>query len=93
MKLFLDVRRFIGRLWPCSGCLLLLSFACFSRSRWAVTLLLTAGGSIPAMRHKFSTLVGCRHPVMARQASLSTGSTLCVCADLSHTGHAYSAVE
>ena len=30
MKLFLDLRRFIGRLWPCSGCLL--SFTCFSRS-------------------------------------------------------------
>ena len=59
---------------------------------WAVTLLLTAGGAIPA-RYKFLTLVGCRHPVMARQASFSTGSTLCACADLSHTGHAYSAVE
>ena len=91
MKLFQDLRRFLGRLWPCSGCLL--SFTCFSRSRWAVTLLLTAGGAIPARRYKFSTLVGCRHPVMARQASFSTGSTLCACADLSHTGHAYSAVE
>ena len=91
MKLFLDLRRFLGRLWPCSGCLL--SFTCFSRSRWAVTLLLAAGGAIPARRYKFSTLVGCRHPVMARQASFSTGSTLCACADLSHTGHAYFAVE
>ena len=27
MKLFLDLRRFLGRLWPCSGCLL--SFTCF----------------------------------------------------------------
>ena len=85
MKLFLDLRRFLGRLWPCSGCLL--SFTCFSRFRWAVTLLLTAGGAIPARRYKFSTLVGCRHPV------ISTGSTLCACADLSHTGHAYSAME
>ena len=34
MKLFLDLRRFLGRLWPCSGCLL--SFTCFSRSRWAI---------------------------------------------------------
>ena len=75
IKLFLDLRRFLGRLWPCSGCLL--SFTCFSRSRWAVTLLLTAGGAIPARRYKFLTLVGCRHPVMARQASFSTGSTLC----------------
>ena len=91
MKLFLDLRRFLGILWPCSGCLL--SFTCFSRSRWAVTLLLIAGGAIPARRYKFSTLVGCRHPVMARQASFSTGATLCACADLSHTGHAYSAVE
>ena len=38
---------------------------------------------MPARRYKFSTLVGCRHPVMARQASFSTGSTLCACADLS----------
>ena len=91
MKLFLDLRRFLGRLWPCGGCLL--SFTCFSRSRWAVTLLLTAGGAIPARRYKFLTLVGYRHPVMARQASFSTGSTLCACADLSHTGHAYPAVE
>ena len=91
MKLFLDLRRFLGRLWPCSGCMM--SFTCFSRSRWAVTLLLTAGGAIPARRYKFSHLVGCRHPVMARQASFSTGPTLCACADLSHTGHAYSAVE
>ena len=91
MQLFLDLRRFHGRLWPCSGCLL--SFTCFSRSRWAVTLLLSAGGAIPARRYKFSTLVGCRHHVMARQASFSTGSTLGACANLSHTGHAYSAVE
>ena len=27
MKLFLDLRRFLGRLWPCSGCLL--SFTLF----------------------------------------------------------------
>ena len=91
MKLFPDLRRFLGRLWPCSGCLL--SFTCFSRSRWAVPLLLTAGGAIPARRYKLSTLVGCRHSVMARQASFSTGSTLCACANLSHTGHAYSVVE
>ena len=30
---------------------------------------------------------------MALQALFSTGSPLCACADLSHTGHAYSAVE
>ena len=29
-------------------------------------------------RYKFSTLDGCRHPVMARQASFSTGLTLCI---------------
>ena len=91
MKLFLDLRSFLGRLWPCSGCLL--SFTCFSRSRWAVTLLLTAGGAIPARRYKFSTLVGGRHPVMALQASFSTGSTLCACADLSHIGQPWSSRE
>ena len=51
----------------------MLSFTCFSRSRWAVTLLLTTGGAIPARRYKFSTLVGCRHPVMAWQASSALG--------------------
>ena len=71
MKLFLDLRHFLGRLWPCSGCLL--SFTCFSRSHWAMTLLLTARGAIPARRYKFSTLVGCRHPVMARQTRSALG--------------------
>ena len=59
----------------------------------AATLLLIAGGGIPTSRCKLSILLGCRHPVMERHASFNIGLTLCVCANLSHTGHAYSAVE
>ena len=43
--------------------------------------------------HKLSILVGCRHHVMDPQASFNTGLTLRACADLSQTGHNYSAVE
>ena len=81
MKLFLDLRCFLGRLWMSVVVHLFLSFS--------------LGSDTPSncRRYKFSTLVGCRHPVMVLQASFSTGSTLCACADLSHTWHAYSAVE
>ena len=65
----------------------------FSLSLCAATLLLIAGEAIPASRRKLSMLLDCRHPVMERQASFNTGLTLCACVDLSHTGHAYSAVE
>ena len=54
---------------------------------------LTPGGAIPARRYTFSTDVGIRHPVMERQASFRAGSSVLTCFDLSHTGHAYSAVE
>ena len=92
MKLLLDFRRFIGNVWPCSRCLV--SFNCtLSLSRCAATLLIIAGGVIPASRHKFLILLGCKYPVMERQASLNTGLTLCACVDLSYTGHAHSAVE
>ena len=65
-------------------------FYCFCRY---VVVLLTPGGAIPARRYTFSTDVGLRHTVMERHASFRAGSSLLTCVDLSHTGHAYSAVE
>ena len=91
MKLFLDLRRFLGRLWPCSGCML--SFTCFSRSRWAVTLLLTAGGAIPARRYMFSTFGWLQASCDGTTNHRSALGQPCVHSDLSHTGHAYSAME
>ena len=58
-----------------------------------VVALLISGGAIPARRYTFLTVVGLRHPVMERQASLRAGSSLFTCYDLSHLGHAYSALE
>ena len=48
--------------------------------------LLTPGGAIPTRRYTLSTDVCLRHPFRA-------GSSLLTCVDLSHTGHAYFAVE
>ena len=48
-KLFLDLRRFVGAIWPYRECLL--SVVCFSLSLWemvAVLLLIIVGGAIPA---------------------------------------------
>ena len=91
MKLLLDFIRFFGTVWPCCGGLL--SFTLIFLSLCAATPLLIARRGIPASRHKLSILLGCRHPVMEWHAAVNTGFTLCSCADLSHTGHAYSTVE
>ena len=45
-KLFLDLRRFVGDIWPYRECLL--SVVCFSLSLWEMVLLLIVGGAIPA---------------------------------------------
>ena len=45
-KLFLDLRRFVGAIWPYRECLL--SVVCFSLSLWEMVLLLIVGGAIPA---------------------------------------------
>ena len=42
-------------------------------------------------KYNSSTLVGLRHPMIARHALLSSESSLKACADLAHTGAAYSA--
>ena len=69
-KLFLDLRRFVGAIWPYRECLL--SVVCFSLSLWEMVLLLIVGGAIPASWYRLSTLVGLRHPVINRHASFST---------------------
>ena len=51
------------------------------------------GGAIPDNKYNSSTLAGLRHPVIARHALLSSESSLLACADLAHTGAAYSATE
>ena len=45
-KLFLDLRRFVGAIWPYRECLL--SVVCLSLSLWEMVLLLIVGGAIPA---------------------------------------------
>ena len=72
----------IGNAWD------LLSSSCRD-----VVFLLTPSGAIPARRYTVSIDVGHRHPVMERQASFRVGLSLLMCVDLSHTVHAYSAVE
>ena len=44
-------------------------------------------------KYTSSTLVGLRHPVIARYALLSSESSLKACVDLTHTGTAYAATE
>ena len=63
------------------------SFCLLSSFCRDVVALLRPGGAIPAID------VGLRRPVMERNASFRAGSSLFMCFDLSHTGHAYSAVE
>ena len=53
----------------------------------------TPGGAIPARRYTLSTDVSLRHPVIEQHALFRAESSLLTCVDLSHTGHAYSAVE
>ena len=61
----------------------------------AGTVLLMWGGAIPASycRCTLSKFVGLRQPDMIRQQSSRAGSSLRACADLVHTGQAYSAAE
>ena len=81
----LQARDCIGNAWD-----LLPAFFLSCRD---VVALLTPGGAIPARRYTFSTEVGLRHPVTERHASFRDESSLLTCVDLSHTGHAHSAVE
>ena len=68
-------------------------FACFLLFCRDVVALLTPGDAIPAGRYTFSTDVGLRHPVVVQHTLFRAASSLLTCVDLSHNGHAYSAVE
>ena len=57
------------------------------------TVLLMCGGAIPASKCTMSKLVGLRQPEMIWQQSCRAGFSLGACADLAHTGQAYSAAE
>ena len=70
-----------------------LLFHLFGSFILAHTYLLMPGGAIPTNKHKSSTYVGLRHPVIARQALFSSGSNRSAYVDLAHTGAAYFAIE
>ena len=91
MKLDLDFRRLFGVAWPNIGCISSVTWRC--RSFMLATLRLTSGGAIPARVYRLSVGVALRQPVIRRQLALRAGSIFFAWQDLSHTGHAYSAVE
>ena len=73
---------------------LLLDFIGFFGSVWPCSGCLVSFTCSPyPFVQQHSLLLGCVHPVVEQQVSFNTGLTLCACADLSHTGYAYSAVE
>ena len=67
--------------------------SCLAFSTLAHTFCLMLGGAIPDNKYNSSTLVGLRHPMIARHALLSSESSLYTCVDLTHTGAAYSVTE
>ena len=67
--------------------------SCLAFSTLSHTSRLMPGGTISDNKYNSSTLVGLRHPVIARHALLSSESSLKACADFAHTGAAYSATE
>ena len=74
---------------PNRGCLG--SVELHSLSAMLAVSLLISGGAIPASRCRLLVLVGLRQAVMVRQALFRGRSNFLVCADLDHTGHAFSA--
>ena len=50
--------------------------SCLDFSTLAHTSRLMLGGAIPDNKYNYSTLVGLRHPVIARHALLSSASSL-----------------
>ena len=88
-KLFLVFRRLFYRLVTVYG----MTGICFILSCRDVVVLLTPGRAIPARDiHSQQTLVS-DILLWERHASFRSGSGLFTYLDLSHTGHAYSAVE
>ena len=55
--------------------------------------LLMSVGAITTNKYKYSTYVGLRHPVIARTALLSSGSSTFAYVDVAHTVASYSAID
>ena len=88
---FLDFTRLSAGIFPCKEWSSFVS--CLAFSTLAHTSRLMLGGAIPDNKYISSTLVGLRHPLIARHVLLSSESSLYACADLIHTGADYSATE
>ena len=86
-KQFLDFKRLSAGICTCKEWASFVSCLAFS------TLAHTSRLIISDNKYNSSTLVGLRHRVIARHALLSSESSLCACADLAHTGTAYSATD
>ena len=73
-KQFLDFKRLSAGIFPCEEWVWFVS--CLAFSTLAHTSRLMLGGAIPDNKYNSSTLVGLRHPVIARRALLSSESSL-----------------
>ena len=82
-------KRLFAGTWPCREWTALVS--CFFLPYFTHASLLMSGGTLPAIRYSYSTLVGFRNPVINLHASFSSGSNLEACGDPAQNGHAYSA--
>ena len=71
---FLDFKRLSAGICPCKEWASFVS--CLAFSILAHTSSLMLGGAIPDNKYYSSTLVGLRHPVIARHALLSSESSL-----------------
>ena len=74
MKQFLNFKRLSAGIFPCKEWASFVSCLCFSTLAHTSRLML--GGAIPDNKYNSSTLVGLRHPVIARHALLSSESSL-----------------
>ena len=83
-----DFKRLSVWIFPCKEWASFVSYLAFSTLVHTSRLML--GGAIPDNKYNSSTLVGLRHPVIARHALFNPESSLYACADLDHTGAAYS---
>ena len=70
----IDFKRLSAGIFPCKEWSSFVS--CLAFSTLAHTSRLMLGGAIPDSKYNSSTLVGLRHPVIARHALLSSESSL-----------------
>ena len=84
-KQFLDFKRLSAGIFPCKEWASLVP--CLSFSTLSHTSRLMPRGAIPDNKYNSSTLVGLRHPMIARHALLSSESSLYACADLAILSH------